>query len=79
MYHTEKELGIARRYQQGDCNDVQLNYLISTEKLDRDRMEKLIATMGNMDPFVAFAKVALIYIMVHFAACVAYSLFVFYK
>jgi hypothetical protein len=79
MHHTEKELSIARRYRHGECNDVQLNYLISTERLDRCRMEKLIATMENMDPFVAFAKVLLIYIMIHFAACVVYSLAMFVK
>jgi hypothetical protein len=72
--HTEKELELARRYLDGDCNDVQFNYIMTTEKMDKDRMERLIEQISYNSPITSVAKMMLIYIMMHFVFCLLYSL-----
>jgi hypothetical protein len=75
--HTEKELELAKRYLEGDCNDIQFNYIVSTEKLDRNRIERLMEQINYNGPMVAAAKMMLLYIMLHFVFCFVYSLFIY--
>lgn len=77
--HTEKELELAKRYLEGDCNEIQFNYIIATEKLDRNRVERLVEQINYNGPMASFAKMMLIYIMIHFAFCLIYSLSIYIK
>ena len=73
MWYTEKEIELARRYSTGDCNETQLNYLVSTEKMDRSKVEELIEKMSYGEPMASMAKTVLIMIVFHFLFCIAYS------
>lgn len=64
---------LARRYMQGDCNEIQFNYIISTEKLDRSSVEELIEKFSYHDPVSTVAKLMIAYIMLHFASCLIYT------
>ena len=75
--HTEKELELAKKYLDGDCNDIQFNYIITTEKLDRNRIERLMEQINYNGPMAAVAKMMLLYIMLHFIFCFVYSLFIY--
>lgn len=77
--HTEKELELAIRYMDGDCNDTQFNYIITTERLDRSRVERLVEQIGYNGPMASIAKMILIYIMIHFVFCFVYSLLIYIK
>lgn len=72
--YTEKEIRLAKRYLEGDCNDVQMNYIIQTESLDRDRVEGLISAMSFGEPMVAFTKVMLAFMAFHFLVCLIYAI-----
>jgi len=74
MHYTEKEIELARRYMNGDCNDLQLNYIIATEHMDRDRMEELVDRLSYKEPMENAAKFALACMMVHLTACVVLSI-----
>jgi len=75
MKYTEKELNLAKRYANGDCNDVQLNYLISTNNLDQKKVELLINFCKHSAPFVTFCWVVLLFYVFHLSLCFAYSLY----
>jgi len=72
--YTEKEIDLARRYMDGDCNEIQLNYLINTQNLDRSRIEELVSRMSYAEPMALAAKTVLAMMIVHFVLCLAYSL-----
>lgn len=74
MLHTEKELELAKRYALGECSETQLNYIIQTEKLNKERVERLIDQI-NHDPIQTVAKLMLLYIIVNFLLCGLFSLF----
>jgi hypothetical protein len=67
--YSEKEIRLAKRYLEGDCNEIQMNYIISTEKLDRSNVDRLISTLSIGDPMIAFAKVILVFMVMHFFVC----------
>lgn len=71
--YTEKELKLAKRYLGGDCNDLQMNYIIQTENLNRGRVEGLISALSIGEPMIAFAKVMLAFMLLHFTACLLYA------
>lgn len=75
--HTEKELELAKRYMDGECNDIQFNYIITTEKLDKNRIELLIEQLSYNGPMASIAKMMLLYIMFHFVFCFVYSMLVY--
>ena len=72
--YTEKELELAKRYMHGDCNDLQFNYIITTEHMDRDRLEELVDRLSYKEPMENAAKVLLAFMMVHLMACVVISI-----
>lgn len=72
--HTEKEVELAKRYLDGDCNEIQLNYIIHTEGMDGKRVEKLIDYMAYHEPINTVVRLMIVYMISHFAFCLAYSL-----
>lgn len=76
MQTSEKELEIARKYMSNEYTEVQFNYLLVQNKIDRTRMESIIEHLSYHEPIAVVAKLMLAYIMVHFAFCVAYSLMI---
>jgi hypothetical protein len=72
--YTEEEIDLARAYNLGHYNEVQLNYLANQIGSKKERMYDLLDKMSYSDPFVAFAKTILIMIMLHFFACTVYAI-----
>lgn len=62
MSYTEKELELATRYMEGDCNETQFNYLLHAQGLDRERVEGLIDHLAYNLPLARAAKIMLMYI-----------------
>lgn len=75
MTYAEKELELARRYLDGDCNDTQFNYLLHTQGLDRERVEKIIDELAYNLPLARAAKIMLLYIAFMFAFSMFCSIF----
>jgi hypothetical protein len=76
MQTSEKELEIARKYMSNEYTEVQFNYLLVQNKIDRIRMESIIENLSYQEPMAIVAKLMIAYIMTHFAFCVAYSLMI---
>jgi len=74
MNPTPREQEIARRYLYGECSELQLNYLVHTEKLDRSRIEGLIEHACYRTPLATAAKFLLTCVFAHFLVCLAYAL-----
>lgn len=41
MEYSDKELDLAKRYKNGECNEVQFNFLVVQNKFDKKRIEEL--------------------------------------
>ena len=76
MQYSETEL--VRRYISGDFTDVQLNYLIIQNKLDKSRVQNLIEQAKKFEPFIVASKVIIGTMMFHFLMCFLYSKFAFF-
>lgn len=74
MNATPREQEIAERYLYGECSELQLNYLVHTEKLDRSRIEGLIEHTCYRTPLATAAKFLLACVMAHFFVCLAYAI-----
>lgn len=53
------EIDLAKRYVCGDCNEIQLNYIILENKFDRNKIELLISYYRNVEPFYVACKLLL--------------------
>lgn len=71
--YSEKELSLAERYINGECNDIQYNYIVSTEGMDRNRLDELIKEMSYHSPLLVSAKILLLFIVFNFFFCLLYS------
>lgn len=76
MDASEKELEIARKYLNREFTEVQFNYLLFQNKIERSRIESIIEHLSYHEPIAIVAKLMLAYIMVHFVFCVFYSLMI---
>lgn len=74
MDASEKELELARKYLGREYTEVQFNYLLAQNGIDKKRMESLLEHLSYQEPMAVAAKLMLMYIMIHFAACLAYSI-----
>lgn len=63
MTHAEKEMDLAKRYLDGDCNEIQFNYMLQAQGLDRERVERLVDELAYSLPLARAAKIMLLYIM----------------
>jgi hypothetical protein len=73
MEYTEKEMELARAYNRGHYNDVQFNYLVVQNRLDKKRMEELLESLGYNEPMAVIAKFVILCMMLHFGVCFFYS------
>ena len=74
MQTTEKEMELARAYNQGLYTEVQFNYLVVQNRMDKQKMQDLMETISYRDPLVRAAKVLLAFMMIHFLACLFYAI-----
>ena len=72
--YTEKEIEIAKSHLSGRYNEVQFNYVLVQNGLDKHRMEGLLEKISRNEPLVAAAKVVLGMMMFHFLACTVYAI-----
>jgi hypothetical protein len=77
MHTSEKEIELARKYMNQEYTEVQFNYLLFQNKIEKERMESIIEHLSYQEPMVVAAKMMLIYMMVHFALCLAFSIAAF--
>lgn len=77
MEISEKEMELARKYLGREYTEVQFNYLLVQNGIDKKRMESLLEHLSYQEPMVIAAKLMLIYIMIHFGFCLAYSITAF--
>lgn len=79
MEATDAEADIAKRYLDGELTEVQFNYLVHNCGSTKERMECILEEMSAMLPLATAAKFLALCMMIHFAACVVYSLATFYR
>jgi hypothetical protein len=77
MNASEKEMELARKYLGREYTEVQFNYLLVQNGIDKKRMESILEYMSYSEPMVIAAKLMLLYIMIHFGLCLAYSIAAF--
>jgi hypothetical protein len=76
MNHNQKEIDLAKRYISGDFTDVQFNYLIVQNKLNKRKMRKLVNYVKTTEPFYVFCKLMIGFLIFHFLSCFLYSVFI---
>jgi hypothetical protein len=74
---SEKELELAKKYLGREYTEVQFNYLLVQNEIDKKRMESILEQMAYSEPMVVVTKLMLAYIMIHFGFCLAYSIATF--
>jgi hypothetical protein len=80
MQHTEEELELAKKYTRGEYTEVQFNYLIFKNNLDKNKMHELVLYIEGLEPVTTIIiKLLLAYMGFHFLFCIAYSLWQYYK
>lgn len=77
MNISEKELELARKYLGQECTEVQFNYLLVQNGIDKKRMESVLEYLSYQEPMAIVVKLMLLYIMIHFGFCLAYSIAAF--
>jgi hypothetical protein len=77
MDASEKELELAKKYLGREYTEVQFNYLLVQNGIDKKRMESILEYISYNEPMVVAAKLMLLYIMIHFGFCLAYSIAAF--
>lgn len=73
MRPSEKEMELARKYRNREFTEVQFNYLLVQNGIEKSKMEALLESLAYHEPMTMVAKMILIYMMVHFASCLFYS------
>ena len=74
MDTSEKELELARRYLKQEYTEVQFNYILVQNGIDKKRMESILERLSYQEPMAIVAKIMLFYILIHFGLCLAYSI-----
>ena len=74
---SEKELQLAKKYLGREYTEVQFNYLLVQNGIDKNRRESILEYMSYSEPMVVAAKLVLMYIIIHFGFCLAYSIAAF--
>ena len=69
MTPSPREQEIAKRYIEGECNEIQLNYLVTTERLNLSSIESLIENTCYRTPLATAAKFLLACVFAHFFGC----------
>lgn len=77
MEISEKELELARKYLGREYTEVQFNYLLVQNEIDKKRMDSILEYLSYREPMAIVVKLMLIYIMIHFGFCLAYSIAAF--
>lgn len=72
-HHRERE--VADRYTKGECNDVQLNYLIQTEGLDPKLIDRIIDETTYRTPIATASKFLLACVLAQFAVILLHPFF----
>jgi len=73
MKYSEKELELAKKYVNGDYNEIQLNYIISTNNLNKKNVDLLISFCRTYAPFATFCWVVVLFYIFHLVFCFMYS------
>lgn len=74
MDFSDREIEVARRCLEGDLNETQVNYIITTEKMDRERIDGLMDNLAYSVPMASAAKFIILYIIFNFVFCIFFSL-----
>ena len=74
MQYSQREAEVARRYMDGECNEIQLNYIVHTERLDLKRIESIIDQKSYGEPMARASKFLLFYLFAHFFLAALFSL-----
>lgn len=77
--YSQKEIELAEKYLSGEYSDNQFNYWICLNNLDKNKMIKLVEYLRNFGPMILAAKLIIGFMIVHFVACLIYSIIVHYK
>lgn len=77
MQFEEKEIELARAYLNGELTDVQFNYRLVQNNIDKKRIEILLEEISRYDPISTIVKLLLIYILFNFIFCIFCSWFRF--
>ena len=78
MENADVEYNLAKRYVNGDCTDVQLNYLISQSKLDKIRVQQIVKQLEYTSPMANTCKFLILCMMGHFFLCFVYAIHMHY-
>jgi len=79
MKFTEEEIDLAKKYLVGEYTDVQFNYLIFQNKIDKNKMNNLIDYLQSISPIIIASKLLLALLFFHFVACFFYSIYCYIK
>jgi hypothetical protein len=78
MENADIEYNLAKRYVSGDCTDVQLNYLICQNKLDKIRVHQIVKQLEYTSPMANTCKFLVLCMMGHFFLCLIYAIHMHY-
>jgi hypothetical protein len=75
MDYTDDEIELAHKHLNGECSEVQFNYLVVQNGMDKKKMQELLARLGTHDPLATASKFLIFCMMLHFAMCFTYAVF----
>lgn len=75
MKTDQREYEVADRYMKGECNEIQLNYLIHTEGLDPKLIDRIIDETTYRTPIATASKFLLACVFAQFAVILLHPFF----
>jgi hypothetical protein len=73
MDHTSQEYELAKKYKDGEYTEVQFNYLIRQNSMDKEKMQNLVDYIDSYEPMMVAAKFIILCMVTHFALCFMYA------
>lgn len=73
MIYNQSEISLAKKYIAGEYTDVQFNYLIVQNKLNKKKMRRLVEYVKTTEPFYVACKLMIGFMLIHFLVCFAFS------
>ena len=74
MDYTSQEYELAKKYKDGEYTEVQFNYLICQNSMDKEKMRNLVDYIHTHEPMMVAAKFLILCMMTHFAMCFIYAI-----
>ena len=75
MQYTDKEIDLAKKYLIGEYTDVQFNYLMYQNNIDKNKMNNLINYLESISPIATMCKLLLALLFFHFISCFFYFIY----